>query len=161
MPPKLGERRGISPIFAALIMLGIVTVLFIPVFLWSTGLTSGTRDFWERSGMIATERIVIEETSLRRSSTNSTVYVRNIGKTAATMGDIFIVDDYTSATYHFGSGQFTVTDPVTGNPMSSSLQGDLMKIYIANIGFTPTADRTYVIKAFTSRAVGDMVQVKA
>ena len=148
-------------------MLGIVTALFIPVFLWSTGLTSGTRSFWELSGMIATERIVLEEVNLRPApsvaSANCTIYVRNIGKTLITISDVFITDEFTGQTYAYGTSKFTTRDPVTNNPITSIMQGDLMKIYIppGNLGFNPTTSRTYLIKVFTTRGVGDQYQVKA
>jgi len=142
-------------------MLGIVTVLFIPIFIWSTGLTEGTRSFWERSGVIATERIVIEEVSLKGGSTDCTIYVRNIGKTTVMISDVFIIDEYSGTEHKYGTSQFTTRDPVTNNPISSIVQGDLMKIYVGILGFTSQKDRTYSVKAFTTRGVGDNYQVKA
>jgi len=148
-------------------MLGIVTALFIPVFLWSSGLTSGTRSFWELSGLIATERIVLEEVNLRHASTvasaNCTIYVRNIGKTLVTISDVFITDEYSGATYQYGTSKFTTSDPVTNNPITSIMQGELMKIYIppGMLGFNPATGTTYLVKVFTTRGVGDQYQVKA
>lgn len=155
------DRKGLSPIFAALIMLGIVTVLFIPIFLWSTGLTAGTRSFWERSGLIATERIVVEEVNLKGGSSECTIYVRNIGKTDVSISDVFITDESTGAEHKYGQSQFTTRDPISNSPIGSILQGDLMKVYVGNLGFTPTTGRTYIIKIFTGRGVGDVYQVKA
>lgn len=155
------NSRGLSPIFAALIMLGIVTILFIPIFIWSTGLTSGTRSFWERSGMIATERIVIEEVNLKAGSSNCTIYVRNIGKTGITISNIFIVKGEVGPTYSYDNSMFTTRNPVTNAQITSVVQGDLMKVYISNLGFSPATDTTYSVKAFTERGVGDTYQVKA
>jgi len=142
-------------------MLGIVTVLFIPIFIWTTGLTEGTRSFWERSGVIATERIVIEEVSLKGGSTDCTIYVRNIGKTNVMVSEVFIIDEYSGAVYQYGTSQFITLDPLTNNPISSIVQGDLMKISVGILGFTSQKDRTYAVKVFTTRGVGDNYQVKA
>lgn len=155
------DRKGLSPIFAALVMLGIVTVLFIPIFLWSTGITSGTRSFWERSGLIATERIVVEEVNLKGGSSDCTIYVRNIGKTDVSVSDVFITDEFTNAEHKYGTFQFTTRDPVSNNHVGSIFQGDLMKVYVGNLGFTATKGRTYIVKVFTERGVGDIYQVKA
>ena len=146
-------------------MLGIVTALFIPVFLWSSGLTSGTRSFWELSGMIATERIVIEEVNLQGGSSNCTIYVRNIGKTAIIISDIVISDETLGLTYLHDTSKFQ-TSRLEGQtwqlvPNLAIIQGDLMKIFIPTLGFTPTQDFTYMVKVFTIRGVGDQYQVKA
>jgi len=142
-------------------MLGIVTVLFIPIFVWSTGLTSGTRSFWERSGLIATERIVVEEVNLKGGSSDCTIYVRNIGKTSILISDVFVLDEFSGASYQYGTSQFTTRDPVTNNPVGSIVQGELLKVYIGNLGFAATKGRTYVVKVFSERGVGDIFQVKA
>jgi len=156
------SRRGISPIFAALILLGIVTVLFIPIFIWSTGLTEGTRSFWERSGLIATERIVIEEVNLKGGASNCTIYVRNIGKTLITISEVYIFEGDSGTPYQYLKAKFTTTDPVTNAPIESILQGDLIKIYISNLSpLVSKKDTTYVVKVFTTRGVGDIYQVKA
>jgi flagellin-like protein len=150
---KTRSNKALSPIFATLIILAIVTVLFIPVFIWSTGLTGETRSFWEVSGLIATERIVIEEVNLRGEVSNCTIYVRNIGKSAITVDNIFISSPAGSL-YVYEKPSFS-TDP------ESVIQGDLMTATISYLGFTPDANRTYTVKVFTSRGVGDTYQIVA
>jgi len=146
--------RALSPIFATLIILAIVTVLFIPVFIWSTGLTAETKSFWHVSGEIATERIVIEEVNLRGGIPNCTIYVRNIGKTAIIVDDVFISSPDGSL-YIYGRADF-VADPY------SVVQGDLMTITISDLaGFNPLGNVTYTVKVFTSRGVGDTYQIVA
>jgi len=147
------NRRALSPIFASLMILGIVTVLFIPVFIWSTGLTAETESFWEISGLIATERIVTEEVNLSGGETSCTIYVRNIGKTAIVVDNVFIIPPG-GAVYMYEKPQFS-TD------FDSVIQGDLMTINIPDLGFTPTLDDTYTIKVYTTRGVGDTYQVVA
>jgi flagellin-like protein len=146
------NRRAISPIFASLIILAVVTVLFVPVFIWSTGLTAETRSFWEISGLAATERIVIEEVNLRDKG-SCTIYVRNIGKTAIIMDEVFISSPDGSL-YIYEESQFS-TD------FDSVVQGDLMTVNIPDLGFTPTGNKTYTVKAYTTRGVGDTYQVVA
>jgi len=149
-----GDRRAISPIFASLIILAVVTVLFVPVFIWSTGLTAETKSFWEISGLAATERIVIEEVYLRGNVGNCTIYVRNIGKTAIIMDEVFISSPDGSL-YIYEEPQFS-TD------FDSVVQGDLMTVDILDLGqFTPTGNETYTIKVYTTRGVGDTYQVVA
>jgi len=130
-------------------------VLFIPVFIWSTGLTAETQSFWEISGLIATERIVIEEVNLRGGVTRCTIYIRNIGKTAIIVDNIFISPpDGTVHTYEKQLNQFS-TD------FNSVVQGDLMTINIPDLGFTPTLGDTYTLKVYTTRGIGDTYQVVA
>jgi len=150
------DRRALSPIFASLLILAIVTVLFIPVFIWSTGLTAETQSFWEISGLIATERIVIEEVNLRGGVTSCTIYVRNIGKTAIVVDNVFIsvisAPEGTLYKYERARAQFS-TD------FNSVVQGDLITITISDLGFTPTFGGTYTVKVYTTRGVGDTYQV--
>lgn len=145
--------KALSPIFASLIILAVVTALFIPVFLWSTGLTSETRAFWEISSLVVTERIVIEEVSLSGNVTSCTVYVRNIGKTAIIVDNVFI-SSQDGSLYIYQKPQFS-TDS------DSVIQGDLMTINIADLGFTPTGNEIYTVKIYTTRGVGDTYQVVA
>ena len=146
--------RALSPIFATLIILAIVTVLFIPVFIWSTGLTAETKSFWHISGEIATERIVIEEVNLRGGIQNCTIYVRNIGKTAITLDDVFIYSP--SGSLHVYEKPDFTTDP------DSVVQGDLLTITISDLGdLNPVGNMTYTVKVFTSKGVGDTYQVVA
>lgn len=154
-------RRALSPIFASLLILAIVTVLFIPIFIWSTGFTAKTQTFWEISGTIATERIVIEEVNLRGEVPDCTIYVRNIGKTAIIVDNIFISEEDGGPLYQYDKSKFTTSDPVTDNPIDSIIQGDLIKITISNLGFKPEPDETYTVKVYTTRGVGDTYQVVA
>ena len=152
----LGELRkkdgckALSPIFASLLILAIETVLFVPVFFWSTRLTVETKNFWDLSGLIATERIVIEEVNLKGDVLSCTIYVRNIGKPAVIIDDIFISQG-TASLYTYEKGQFT-TD------FESIVQGDLITINITNLGFTPLSGETYTIQVYTTRGVGDTYQ---
>jgi flagellin-like protein len=147
-----GDRRAISPIFASLIILAVVTVLFVPVFIWSTGLTSETKAFWEISGLAATERIVIEEVNLRGNG-SCTIYVRNIGKTAIIMDEVFISSP--------GESLHKYEEPQFSTDFDSVVQGDLMTVNILDLGFYPTGNKTYTVKAYTTRGVGDTYQVVA
>src|SRR4030066_1491212 len=142
------SNRALSPIFATLIILAVVTVLFIPVFIWATGVHSQNQESWGLAGTIATERIVIEEISLKTNQASCTIYVRNIGKTAVTVDNVFIaLANGTGIThiYQRPGGDFTA-------PPASVVQGELITINIP-LGFTPTST-TYDIKVLTTRGVG-------
>lgn len=147
------DRKGLSPIFASLLILAVVTALFIPIFFWSTGITTETQSFWELSGLIATERIIIEEVNLKADVTSCTVYVRNLGKTAVIIDNVFI-SLAESSLYTYSISQFTTDVP-------SVIQGDLVTISINNLGFTPFSNGTYTVQVFSTRGVGDSFQVVA
>jgi flagellin-like protein len=147
------NTKAISPIFATLIILAVVTVLFIPVFIWATGTTSETEDSWELSGLIATERIVIEEVSLKNGTQNCTIYIRNIGKTSVSIDNVFISLTNGTGILHIYSTPITITpDP------EFAIQGDLITIDF-DMGFKPNSNETYTVKTFTSRGIGDTYQV--
>jgi hypothetical protein len=149
------STKALSPIFATLIILAVVTVLFIPVFIWATGTTSQTEDSWQTSGLIATERIVIEEVSMKAGSESCIIYVRNIGKTAVSVENVFIsLSDGTGGLHVYSLPTFNVSP-------NSVIQGDLITVSFTgpSLGFTPLADETYTIKVFTTRGVGDAYQV--
>ena len=154
------DKRALSPIFATLIILAIVTVLFIPVFIWATGTTSQTQESWQTSGLIATERIVIEEVSLKAGATSWNFYVRNIGKTAVTINDVLIVvPDGDIISYE---NELSTVNPATGNAQDYFAQGELIEIEIADFkGLTLTGGQSYTVKVFTTRGVGDLYQVVA
>ena len=153
----LGNKKAISPLFASLLILAIVTVLFVPVFIWSTGMTAETRSFWEILGLETTERIVIEEVNLRGGETSSTIYIRNIGETAITIDNIFISSP-DGQLYIYEKGDFNSSP-------NSVVKGDLLTIEIPDLtvkgDFTPTSELTYTIKVFTDRGVGDNYQIVA
>ena len=154
----LRNTKGLSPIFATLIILSIVTVLFVPVFIWAAGMTSSTQESWQFSGAVATERIVIEEINLVGSATPNTctIYVRNIGETAITINNIIISADNTVIqTYQTGS--FVTYKPGTshGQSITSVSKGNLMEIYISNLAFSLTNGKTYSIQVATAKGVSD------
>ena len=143
----LDNRLGVSPIFATLIILAIVTVLFIPVFMWATGTSSETEDFWEASGLVVTERVVIEEANIQ-SIGDCTIYVRNIGKTAVTIDNILIM--YPDGNIEpFNTGDFTISPEYV-------TQGEL--ITIENVPVTYSSG-IFTIKVITPRGVSDTFQV--
>ena len=155
--PKKINNQAVSPIFATLIILAIVTILFIPVFIWTTGTTNETENSWELSGLIVTERIVIEEVSLKFGMDSCKIYVRNIGKTAVTIDNVFIsLSDGSELHVYSISGTPTT---FTTNP-NSVTQGDLITINFESLGgLSVVSDETYTVKVFTSRGVGDTYQV--
>nr|MDO8133740.1 hypothetical protein [Candidatus Njordarchaeum guaymaensis] len=146
-------RKALSPIFASLVILAIVTVLFIPVFIWTTGLTAQTQSFWATSSLIAVERIVIEEVNLRSGNTACTIYVRNIGKTAIIIDDIFI--SASDGPLHIYDRTEFDADP------HSVAQGDLIAVTIPDLGFIPMKEETYSVGVYTTRGIGDTYQTVA
>jgi len=150
------NTKAISPIFATLVILAVVTVLFIPVFMWATGTTSETEGSWQLSGLIVTERIVIEEVSLKAGDPGCKIYVRNIGKTAVSIDHVIISLSKGTGTLHVYSKSGT---PITFTPDPESvIQGDLVTIDF-NSDLVPTSNETYTVKVITSRGVGDTYQV--
>lgn len=145
---KNNNKKAISPIFATLIILAVVTVIFIPIFIWATGTSSQTEDFWEASGAIVTERVVIEEVNMK-SSNLCTIYVRNIGKTAVRVDNIFITSP---------DGDLHVYDSGFSQEPNSVTQGELITIEDLALEFTVTSG-LYTVQVFTTNGVGDAYQV--
>ena len=154
---RIRNNKAISPIFATLIILAVVTVLFIPVFIWATGMSSETEDSWQLSGVIATERIVIEEVNLKANMNNCTIYVRNIGKTTVSVDNVFIsLSDGTGSLHVYTKSG---TPALTTFP-NSVIQGDLITVTISDLNsFIPTSNQTYTVKVFTHRGLGDTYQI--
>jgi flagellin-like protein len=157
------NEKALSPIFATLIILAVVTILFVPVFIWATGTSSQTEESWQTSGLIATERIVIEEVSLKAGLPTCSIYVRNIGKTTVTISDVLIsLPDGSTFTYEKTNGELSTIKPATGNPQNSIVQGELIEIDITNYkGLALVRGQRYNVKVFTTRGVGDLYQVVA
>ena len=159
------NKRALSPIFATLIILAVVTVLFIPVFIWATGITSQNQESWQLSGTIATERIVVEEVNLKYSQTTCSIYVRNIGKTTVTINNVLITAPNGNVwTYEKAKGELTTKNPVTGNNQDSIIQGDLLVIIITNLKGLPVTvqvnrDKLFTVKVSTARGVGGEYQI--
>jgi flagellin-like protein len=150
------STKAISPIFATLIILAVVTVLFIPVFIWATGTSSETEESWQLSGIIATERIVIEEVNLKANINNCTIYVRNIGKTTVSVNNVLISLSNDTSSLHV----YTKTAPPTLTTFPNSvIQGDLITVTISDLTFNPSSNQTYTVQVFTHRGVGDAYQV--
>jgi len=126
--------------------------------MWATGTTSETEDSWQLSGLIATERIVIEEVSLKAGTQNCTIYVRNIGKTTVSIDNVFI--SLSDGTNLYDYSKSRIPTPFTTSP-PSVIQGDLITIEfeLNSLRFTPASNETYTVKVYTSRGVGDTYQV--
>ncbi len=180
---RITNKKALSPIFATLIILAVVTVLFIPVFIWATGMTSSNQESWQQSGITATERIVVEEASFNAtdptvltppppypSLQNCTVYLRNIGETAVTINNVIITSPNGAAHPFVKTSptpyQLTTWAPGTNNPLTSIVKGDLIEIRIPRLNCTDNNFRivsgnTYTIKVFTTRGVSDSFQIVA
>jgi flagellin-like protein len=158
------NNRALSPIFATLILLGIVTTLFVPVFIWVTGMTSNTNSSWQQSGTIASERIVVEEVNLVGASPQyCDIYVRNLGETAISINDVIISSVSGTSKVYQKTDISTVNPANVAQSLSSVSKGNLIEIRIstAKMGFTVVNGTTYTVQVFTGRGVGDSFQVKA
>jgi flagellin-like protein len=159
---KTKNERALSPIFATLIILAVVTVLFVPIFMWTTNMSNQTEDSWEASGTATTERIVIEEVNLRAAQNFCTIYVRNIGKTAVRINDVLIVaESGETSTYEKSKSELVTKNPLGTAPLESIVQGDLIRIEIANLKNLPEFAKTYTVKVFTTRGIGGEYQIVA
>lgn len=142
------NKSAVSPIFATLIILAIVTVLFIPIFIWATGTSSENEDFWENSGLVVTERVVIEEVNLRDSG-DCKIYVRNIGKTSVNINNVLITLPDGSNRI-FNSGDFTTTPEYVTQGELITITTDDPISYLSGV---------YLVKVTTPRGVSDTFQV--
>ena len=164
---KVLDRKALSPIFATLIILAVVTVLFIPVFIWATSMSSQSQDSWNQSGITATERIVVEEVNLKFAQPTCTIYVRNIGKTAVTINNVLITTPTGAVfTYEKSRNELRTINPVTRALQESIIQGDLIEIQITDpnlkglpIGNVQNRDKLFTVKVFTTRGVGGEYEI--
>ena len=150
------NSKALSPIFATLVVLSIVTVLFIPVFAWAGGMVNSTRESWELSAAIATERIVIEQVNLAGATSPQTckIYVRNIGENPTSISIVIIsLENTVMKTY--SPNEFSMLNPTTGSPTNSVTKGNLVQIQISNLNFALTNGKTYTIKVATPKGVSD------
>lgn len=158
------SRRALSPIFATLIILAVVTILFVPVFIWATGTSSRSQDSWQLSGTITAERIIIEEVNLKYTQTNlCSIYLRNIGKTAVSINDVLITAP-NGTVFVYQKNEFSTKNPVTGNNQTTIVQGDMLEIRIINLKNLPVnlpanKDKLFTVKVFTTRGVGAEFQI--
>jgi flagellin-like protein len=160
---KTKNEKALSPIFATLIILAVVTVLFVPIFMWVTNITSQTEGSWQATGAATTERIVIEEVNLRASQSFCTIYVRNIGKTAVEINDVLIVTENGGTfTYEKSKSELVTKNPTGTTPLDSIVQGDLIRIEITNLkGLSIISDKIYTVKVFTKRGISGEYQIVA
>lgn len=120
-------------------------------------MSSETENSWQLSGVIATERIVIEAVNLKADTTDCTIYVRNIGKTTVEIDNVFISLSDGTGTLHIYSKSGTPITFVTSP--DRVIQGDLITINFTALDFTPASNEAYLVKVFTARGVGDTYQV--
>jgi flagellin-like protein len=167
----LRNRRALSPIFATLIILAVVTILFVPVFIWTTGISSQTQDSWTSSALTASERIVIEEVYFAGTppaTQSCTIYVRNIGETVITINDV-IISQNNGNIHPFQKTQLSTVNPIPPTPhptLLSIAKGELIEIDIPNLAIVDSTYSiiegvTYTIQVFTTRGVGDTFQITA
>ena len=129
------NRKGISPIFATLILIAIAVIAGVVVYMF----TSGTLATMTGGGTAAQEKITVQAASIVVASGGSTkVYLEQTGGPAATINS-FIIKDSTgttvgviSGTNAFGTGVSTVllttgslttitaTTPTTGLSVGST-----------------------------------------
>jgi flagellin-like protein len=149
--------RAVSPIFATLIVLAVVTTLFVPVFIWASTFTAQSRDSTQFSSVQATERIVIEEVSLAsgQSPQTCTIYVRNIGETSVKINDVLISTTANQNPQIYQASQIATVKPGSTTPLTYILKGQLIQINIANVFPIIAQDTTCTIQVFTTRGVGD------
>ena len=161
---RIGMVRGIqglSPILASVIMVVIVLVLFVPILAMSTGLTQDIYSFWTMSGQTLTERITIEEATLRLNPSSCQVFVRNNGQTAVKITDIIIRGD-DGEIRHYDIRTFSTVNPVSGASVDFFDQGDLVKASISSLlSLVPQRGVTYTIIVVTIQGVSDIYQTKA
>ena len=154
---RIQSRTALSPIFATLIILAVVTVLFVPVFIWAAGTSSQTKDSWGQLGETSTELIVIEAVSLKVDQI--TVYVRNIGITTVIINNVLIQDSQGKIVTYEKPSQLKTYVPGTTVPKESIIQGELIAISISNPGDLNLNSASFVVKVFTQRGVSASYQL--
>ncbi len=143
------ERKGISTILAALLMVVIVVVASVMVYAWSTGLL-GALLVTPQTGK---EALNMESAQFNVNNVNVTLYVRNTGTAAVTFTTYYIKD---------ASGNTWTQPSFTSGPSITPNAVGLVNIGITNpqctgcttsgSGFTTfTTGNSYTVTLVTSR----------
>jgi len=102
-------RKGLSPVVATLLMVGIVFAMFAILYPWATSslmLYQGSASIWfSNQEEAAKERIVIEMALFNVTTNHTDIYVRNVGEI-----DVKIVAVYVNGADYSSS----VNPPLTG-----------------------------------------------
>ena len=130
-----------------LILVIIIIAVILSVFIWADGTSDENEDSWEASGLLATERVIIEEVNIE-SGGNCTIHVRNIGKTNVTINNILF-------TLPNGNNEIRNSGDFTPTPQYAS-QGELITIKDIPITYSTGI---YTIMVTTLRGVLDIFQV--
>jgi flagellin-like protein len=103
--------KGISPIFATLILIAIAVIAGVVVYMF----TSGTLATMTNGGTAAQEKVTVQAASIvKATGGTTTVYVQQTGGPAATVNSLLIKDTsgntvgVISGTDAFGTGKTTV-----------------------------------------------------
>ena len=139
-----------------LILVIIIIAVIVSVFIWVNETREENEDSGELSGLVATERIVIEEVNLKADTANCQIYVRNIGKTIVSLDHVFISLSNGTGPMHPYSK--TYSPPTLTTSPNSVIQGELIIINIS-LDFTPGSNEAYTVKVFTDRGVVDTYQI--
>lgn len=149
------DGKALSPIFATLIILAVVTVLFIPVFIWASGLSAQTTDSWVQTSTAATELIAIEEVSI--TSNKVLVYVRNVGVTTVSFNDVLIADENNViTTYQVSLSELATVEPDDeGSKANAIIPGELMALKITALKGLDLSSDVFTVKVFTTKGIGE------
>ncbi|MEM3382181.1 MAG: archaellin/type IV pilin N-terminal domain-containing protein [Candidatus Bathyarchaeia archaeon] len=103
------KRKGLSPVVATLLMVGIVFAMFAILYPWATSslmIYQGSANIWFSSQEeAAKERVVIEMALFNVTTNHTDIYVRNVGEI-----DVRIVAVYVNGT----DLSTSVTPQITG-----------------------------------------------
>jgi flagellin-like protein len=124
-----GDRKGVSPVIAVLLMVAIAVAASILVYVWSMGLI-GT--LTTGGGQQVREQVILEAYDWTNSGTLN-LYLRNVGNTEVTVDAVYLAGKQIN----------------TGIGSTLQVQGPPKKIEIDTAGLNLTSGVAYTVKVVT------------
>jgi flagellin-like protein len=154
---KRGERRGVSPVIATLLLIVIAVAAAVLVYMWTVGYATQMRPTTPETG----ERLKIEAGKLYRetadsSHVNATLLVRNVGGSPVYLKSAYLLT--TAQDVEKRTEDICVAEVTTG-PARAQFKAELTplepgKVYNVTMRFADAwlgaAGRTYIVRIVTS-----------
>jgi len=138
------NRKGISPIFATLILIAIAVIAGVVVYMF----TSGTLATMTGSTSAAQEKITVQGASIKGSVV--TVYLQQTGGPAATVNSI-IIKDQTGSTFNVITALTNTPSPSTTPSATLAPLASGTMTTVAGISSTaPTVGSSYSVTVTTA-----------
>lgn len=137
------QKRGLSPVVATVLLIGIVVVIALIVFLWFRGITEEAITKFDRQNV----KLVCEEVEFDASYSGSTIFISNNGNVPIFQIKAQISGEGSHSTEIVGQDQnwpaLGLNQGGTYSGTLSTQPGDTVLLIPVLIGKTSNGERTY------------------